>query len=58
MPKMFPGKSKIVLVSSPASVELPDCWTTCINPAGPYIESTGSNTQTWGNPLIHSIGKL
>src|SRR4030095_2798997 len=44
------GKSKIVLVPSPASVELPDCWTTCIDPAGPYIESTGSWTQTWGNP--------
>ena len=41
---------KIVLVTSPASVELPDCWTTCIDPAGPYIESTGSWTQTWGNP--------
>jgi len=44
------GKPKIVLVSPPAPAELPDCWTTCIDPQGPYIESTASNTQTWGNP--------
>jgi hypothetical protein len=38
---------RIVLVTDG---ELPQCATTCINPAGPYIESTGSNTQRWGNP--------
>jgi len=39
--------SRIVLVTDG---ELPECATTCINPAGPYIESDGSQTQTWGNP--------
>lgn len=39
-----------ILVSSPATNQVADCATTCIDPAGPYIESTGSSTQTWGNP--------
>ena len=37
-------------VSSPATNQIADCATTCIDPAGPYNESTGSSTQTWGNP--------
>lgn len=44
-----PAKKNIVLVSGGAPIELPDCWSTCINPAGPYIEGSGSKTQTWGN---------
>ena len=39
--------SRIVLVTDS---DLPECATTCINPAGPYIESTGGTTQRWGNP--------
>jgi hypothetical protein len=37
---------RIVLVTDG---ELPQCATNCINPAGPYIESTGSQTQNWGS---------
>ena len=37
---------RIVIVTNG---DLPECATTCINPAGPYIESTGSNTNRWGN---------
>jgi len=44
------GRSSIVIVSNPASPALSDCQTTCINPEGPYIEASGSKTQTWGNP--------
>ncbi len=43
------GKPKIVLVTEPAPIAVADCWSTCINPEGPYIESSGSKTQTWGN---------
>src|SRR4030095_11287359 len=43
------GKPKIVLVSEPAPISIADCWSTCINPEGPFIESSGSKTQTWGN---------
>jgi hypothetical protein len=43
------GKSKIVIVSEPSSINIADCSSTCINPEGPYIESSGSKTQTWGN---------
>ena len=39
-------RQRIVLVTDG---ELPQCATTCINPAGPYIESTGGETKTWGN---------
>ena len=42
------AKPKIVLVTG-APIELPDCWSTCIKPEGPYIESSGFKTQTWGN---------
>src|SRR4026208_2494144 len=42
------GKPKIVIVSG-APIEIADCWSTCINPEGPYIESSGYKTQTWGN---------
>jgi hypothetical protein len=42
------SKPKIVIVSG-APVEIADCWSTCINPEGPYIESSGYKTQTWGN---------
>ena len=31
-------------------VILPDCNDHCIAPGGPYVISTGSNTQKWGNP--------
>src|SRR6188508_417305 len=30
-------------------VILPDCNTHCIDPGGPYVESQGSETKTWGN---------
>src|SRR6187551_1508023 len=30
-------------------VILPDCNTHCIDPGGPYVESSGSETKTWGN---------
>lgn len=43
------GKSNIVLVTNNTPLELADCGTTCINPEGPFIESSGSKTQTWGN---------
>ena len=43
------SKKNIVLVSVGAPIELPDCWSTCINPAGPFIEGSGSKTQYWGN---------
>ena len=43
------SKRNIVLVSGGAPIELPDCWSTCINPEGPYIEGSGSKTQNWGN---------
>jgi hypothetical protein len=38
----------IVLVSGVST--LPDCSTNCIQAEGPYIEGSGSQTQTWGNP--------
>ena len=43
------GKSNIVLVTNNIPIELADCGTTCINPEGPFIETSGSKTQTWGN---------
>ena len=43
------SKKNIVLVNGGAPIELPDCWSTCINPEGPYIEGSGVKTQTWGN---------
>jgi hypothetical protein len=43
------SKKSIVLVNSGAPIELPDCSSTCIDPAGPYIEASGSETQNWGN---------
>jgi hypothetical protein len=43
------SKKNIVIVSGGAPIELPDCWSTCINPAGPFIEGSGSKTQNWGN---------
>jgi len=44
------GAARIVLISGTAMIENPDCSSTCINADGPYVESSGSNTQTWGNP--------
>ena len=46
------GKARIVLVSGIGStvIENPDCSITCINADGPYVESSGDKTQTWGNP--------
>jgi hypothetical protein len=29
---------------------LPDCNTHCIDPAGPFVEASGSETHYWGNP--------
>ena len=43
-----PG-SNVVLDGVPL-VTLPDCNTHCINPAGPFVESSGSETRYWGNP--------
>lgn len=43
------SEKNIVLVSGGAPIELPDCWSTCINPEGPYIEGSGSKTQNWGS---------
>ena len=43
------SKKNIVIVSGGAPIELPDCWSTCIKPEGPYIEASGSKTQYWGN---------
>jgi len=43
------GSSRIVLISGSTVIENPDCSSTCINPDGPYVESSGSKTQTWGN---------
>lgn len=43
------GKPNIVLVTDPAPIDPGDCWSTCINPEGPYIESSASKTQYWGN---------
>src|SRR5215207_7029752 len=43
------GKPKIVIVTDPAPISIADCSSTCINPEGPYIESSASKTQTWGN---------
>lgn len=39
-----------VLQETTTPVSLPDCNTFCIDAGGPYVESTGSKTQTWGNP--------
>src|SRR5215204_4924420 len=39
-----------VIESVPLSTILPDCNTHCIDPAGLFVESEGSKTQTWGNP--------
>jgi len=39
-----------VIESVPLSPDLPDCNTHCIDPGGPFVESSGSKTQTWGNP--------
>lgn len=42
--------TRIVLVSGASLIENPDCSSTCINTDGPYVEFSGSKTQTWGNP--------
>ena len=44
-----PLNKNIVLVTGGAPIELPDCWSTCIDPAGPYIQGSGSKTLNWGN---------
>jgi len=44
------GASRIVIISGTTLIENPDCSSTCINADGPYVESSGSKTQTWGNP--------
>ena len=31
------------------TLSLPDCSIHCIAPEGPYVESSGSQTKTWGN---------
>jgi len=37
------------ILESIPPITLPDCNSQCINPEGPYIESTGSQTEYWGN---------
>ena len=44
------GASRIVLIAGSSLIEDPDCSLTCINADGPYVEASGSKTQTWGNP--------
>ena len=46
------GKAQVstVIESLPSPTILPDCNTHCIDPAGPFVESSGSNTKHWGNP--------
>jgi len=41
--------SNSILQETTTPVILPDCNIHCIDPGGPYVESTGSSTQTWGN---------
>lgn len=41
--------SSTIQSTNPLST-LPDCNTQCINENGPYIESSDSKTQYWGNP--------
>jgi hypothetical protein len=43
------GISRIVIITGSTVIENPDCSSTCINADGPYVESSGSKTQTWGN---------
>ena len=45
------GKAPVsnVIESLPVPTILPDCNTHCIDPAGPFVESSGSKTQSWGN---------
>ena len=43
------GASRVVLVSGTSLIEDPDCSSTCIAEGGPYVEASGSKTQTWGN---------
>src|SRR6185295_4977165 len=46
------GKAPVsnVIESLPSPTILPDCNTHCIDPAGPFVESSGSSTKYWGNP--------
>ena len=41
--------SNSILQETTTPVILPDCNIHCIDPGGPYVESTGSSTQNWGN---------
>ena len=45
------GKAPVnnVIQDAVPSTTLPDCNTHCINPAGPFVESPGSQTHYWGN---------
>ena len=43
------NKPGIVIVSEPHDLDLGDCWSTCIDPAGPYIKSPKHKTNYWGN---------
>ena len=42
-------KSGIVLVRGPHDLDPGDCWSTCIDPEGPYIRSSDYKTHTWGS---------
>ena len=46
------GKAPVtnVIESPTPSTILPDCNTHCINPDGPFVEASGSETHEWGNP--------
>ena len=41
--------TSIVQQETTTPVILPDCNIYCIDPGGPYVESSGSETKTWGN---------
>ncbi len=43
------GKASGIVIVHGAPIELADCWSTCINPEGPYIRYSVYKTQTWGN---------
>ena len=43
------SRKNIVIVTGGAPIELPDCWSTCISPEGPYIEASGAKSHSWGN---------
>lgn len=53
------GKAPVtnVIESPTPSTILPDCNTHCINPGGPFVESSGSETHYWSNPAAPQHSK-